>query len=72
MNNLIKHLKEYKGVELQLGEGVIEKIAELGFDPAFGARPLNRVIRDKIETKIADALLTSDDHLIKIGLGDIN
>jgi len=72
LNNLIKHLKENKGIELQLGEGVVEKIAELGFDPAFGARPLNRVIRDKIETKIADALLVSDDTSIKIGLGDIS
>ncbi|WP_046721190.1 ATP-dependent Clp protease ATP-binding subunit [Heyndrickxia coagulans] len=36
-----------------------EKIAELGYDPAFGARPIRRVIQEKIEDRIADFIL---DH----------
>ncbi|MEH7121050.1 ATP-dependent Clp protease ATP-binding subunit [Neobacillus vireti] len=34
-----------------------EKLAELGYHPAFGARPLRRVIQEKLEDKIADFIL---------------
>jgi ATP-dependent Clp protease ATP-binding subunit ClpE len=34
-----------------------EKLAELGYHPAFGARPLRRVIQEQIEDKIADYIL---------------
>jgi ATP-dependent Clp protease ATP-binding subunit ClpE len=38
---------------------VKEKIAELGYHPAFGARPLRRVIQEQLEDQIADLIL---DH----------
>jgi ATP-dependent Clp protease ATP-binding subunit ClpE len=38
---------------------VKEKIAELGYHPAFGARPLRRVIQEQLEDQIADFIL---DH----------
>ncbi|MEH7494797.1 ATP-dependent Clp protease ATP-binding subunit [Neobacillus niacini] len=34
-----------------------EKLAELGYHPSFGARPLRRVIQEQIEDKIADYIL---------------
>jgi ATP-dependent Clp protease ATP-binding subunit ClpE len=34
-----------------------EKLAELGYNPAFGARPLRRVIQEQLEDKIADFIL---------------
>ncbi|WP_160720334.1 ATP-dependent Clp protease ATP-binding subunit [Bacillus sp. USDA818B3_A] len=34
-----------------------EKLAELGYHPAFGARPLRRVIQEQLEDKIADFIL---------------
>ena len=33
-------------------------IAEQGYDPAFGARPLRRVIQDSLEDKLSDAVLS--------------
>ncbi len=71
LDSLIKHLKTRQDVELVIENGVVEKLAEIGFDPAFGARPLGRVIRDKIETKVANELLKSDNKKITITLEDI-
>ena len=71
LNSLVKHLKTKQDIELIIENGVIEKLAEVGFDPAFGARPLTRLIRDKIETKVANELLKSDTKTITITVADI-
>ena len=36
-----------------------ERMAELGYDPEMGARPLKRVIQNEVEDKLSDALLAS-------------
>jgi ATP-dependent Clp protease ATP-binding subunit ClpC len=36
----------------------LEKLAELGYDPEMGARPLKRVIQQKVEDVLSDALLS--------------
>ncbi|WP_432995609.1 ATP-dependent Clp protease ATP-binding subunit [Dactylosporangium sp. CA-233914] len=46
-------------------------IAESGYDPVFGARPLRRFIQREVETRIARALLAStvtEDATIDVGL----
>ncbi|MBH0165217.1 ATP-dependent Clp protease ATP-binding subunit [Fictibacillus sp. 7GRE50] len=40
-----------------------QKLAKLGYHPAFGARPLRRIIQEHIEDKIADVLL--DDESVE-------
>ena len=42
---------------LSLSEGVLDKIAELGFDPVYGARPLKRAIQQWIENPLAQKVL---------------
>lgn len=42
---------------LNLSEGVLDKIAELGFDPVYGARPLKRAIQQWIENPLAQKVL---------------
>ena len=59
MLNKVKKLLEAKGIGLEMDEQGIKKIAELGFDPKFGARPLRRLIQEKIENEIANIILTS-------------
>lgn len=56
LNSLNERLLE-KGISLKLTPELIERVAELGFDPAFGARPMRRVIQDKVESQIAKDLL---------------
>jgi ATP-dependent Clp protease ATP-binding subunit ClpB len=46
-----------KQLYLDFTDNALQKLAELGFDPQFGARPLKRVIQQKIENKLALMLL---------------
>jgi len=42
---------------LQVSEPALQKIAEAGFDPVYGARPLKRAIQQQIENPLAKAIL---------------
>jgi ATP-dependent Clp protease ATP-binding subunit ClpC len=46
------------GVELAVNNCVLENLAEKGFDPANGARPLRRVVRTFLEDPAAEMLLS--------------
>lgn len=46
------------GVSLRYDDRVLEFLAETGFDPDYGARPLRRVLRSQIEDPAAELLLT--------------
>ena len=47
-------------VQLSVSTEVRLWLAENGFDPKFGARPLDRLIQDKIKDPLADAMLFGD------------
>jgi ATP-dependent Clp protease ATP-binding subunit ClpC len=49
-------------VKLTATPEALEKLAELGFDPDMGARPLRRIIQQKVEDPLSDALLSGDFH----------
>ncbi|MDX1304565.1 ATP-dependent chaperone ClpB [Photobacterium sp.] len=53
---LVKRLEE-KDYVLNLQESALELIAEAGFDPVFGARPLKRAIQQYIENPLAQDIL---------------
>ncbi len=57
LDKLKKLLLKEHGVFLEISDEVTKKVAELGYDPSFGARPLEGVIREKIRSKIVDAVL---------------
>ena len=44
-------------MQLQVTDSAIEKLAEAGFDPVYGARPLRRAIQSKVEDPLAEKLL---------------
>lgn len=48
---------ESKGIKLEVSEAVKDFIADLGYDPNFGARPLKRTIQKEIQDKLALELL---------------
>jgi len=56
-NELSKRLKE-QDIELVLTEAAQEKIAEIGYDPEYGARPLRRAIQKHIEDRLSEELLS--------------
>ncbi|PIT98097.1 MAG: ATP-dependent Clp protease ATP-binding subunit ClpC [Candidatus Andersenbacteria bacterium CG10_big_fil_rev_8_21_14_0_10_54_11] len=47
-----------QGITLQVTDEVRNRIAQDGFDPQFGARPLRREIQRRLENKLATALLS--------------
>ena len=44
-------------IHVDVDDAVKEKLVELGYNPAMGARPLRRVIQDKIEDQVAECYL---------------
>ena len=59
VQHLAKRLAERK-MSLKLSEIALDFIAEIGYDPVYGARPLKRAIQKELETQIAKAILRSD------------
>ncbi|HEY9612819.1 AAA family ATPase, partial [Allocoleopsis sp.] len=47
-------------MSLKLSESALDFLAEVGYDPVFGARPLKRAIQRELETQIAKAILRSE------------
>jgi ATP-dependent Clp protease ATP-binding subunit ClpE len=60
INELQESLNE-QNIELCISNEAKEKLAELGYHPAFGARPLRRVIQEQLEDQIADFILEQPD-----------
>ncbi|USK40429.1 AAA family ATPase [Cytobacillus firmus] len=64
LNELQETLNDQE-LELTISQEVKEKFAEDGYHPAFGARPLRRIIQDELEDKIADFIIDNggNSHL---------
>lgn len=60
LQRLNKRLGEGRGIQLVVTKELAEKVAELGYHPEFGARPMNRVVQDRIENKIAMKILKEE------------
>lgn len=48
---------ENKGIYFQITDNAVEELAYLGFDPKFGARPLRRVLQEKVSDIVANYIL---------------
>ncbi|AFZ14190.1 ATP-dependent chaperone ClpB [Crinalium epipsammum PCC 9333] len=59
----IKRLQERlrdRKMSLKLSESALDFLAEVGYDPVYGARPLKRAIQRELETQIAKSILRGD------------
>ncbi|NLY80658.1 MAG: ATP-dependent Clp protease ATP-binding subunit [Lysinibacillus sp.] len=54
--SLTKRLKE-QDIELELTDAALEKIAEEGYDPQYGARPIRRALQKHVEDRLSEELL---------------
>lgn len=59
--------KHQNKVELTISDDATKLLAKLGYSPKFGARPLRRVVEQKLETPIALALM-NDKKLNKVNI----
>ena len=60
LQRLNRRLVHGRGIQFIITKELAEKIAQLGYHPEFGARPMNRVIQDRIENKIAKKILAGE------------
>lgn len=56
LNQLLQNVRN-RNITVEVSEDAKKELAEEGYDPAFGARPLKRVIQDKILDEIAMLLI---------------
>ena len=49
-----------KDMTLEVSVALLDHLADKGWDPVFGARPLRRSIQEAIEDRLSDALLEGD------------
>lgn len=60
VGNLTKRLSE-QGIHITLSDSAQEKIADEGFDPEYGARPLTRAIQKHVEDNLSELILSGQD-----------
>lgn len=60
VKKLVGHLGKEKEVTLKIMPKAIKKLAEIGYDPELGARPIKRVIQEKIENILAKKMLSGE------------
>jgi ATP-dependent Clp protease ATP-binding subunit ClpB len=56
----LKKLVEQSGIQLEFSDYLVDYLAENGFDPQFGARPLKRLIQKELVNKLSKRILAGD------------
>ncbi|HEY9045708.1 MAG TPA: ATP-dependent chaperone ClpB [Ohtaekwangia sp.] len=69
--NLVCKRLEESGIKLEITEAARERIAKLGFDPQFGARPLKRVMQREILNELSKQILAGKVHKDSVILVDL-
>ncbi len=59
VGELAKRLADRK-ITLEVTEGAKNLVSELGYDPSFGARPLKRLVQQKLENALAGKILAGE------------
>jgi ATP-dependent Clp protease ATP-binding subunit ClpB len=59
VRKLEKRMKE-RDISMIMTPAAMDAIADIGFDPVFGARPLKRAIQRELETSVAKGILRGD------------
>jgi len=67
LNGLTKMLKE-KDIQIEYTEDLVEALANKGYDPQFGARPVKRVIQrdilNQLSKEILSSKVTAESHIL--------
>jgi ATP-dependent Clp protease ATP-binding subunit ClpB len=69
----LRHRLESRGLDLAVSDEVLDLLAERGYDPVYGARPLKRVLQKDLADPIATAILEGkygDGDTVKVMLAD--
>ena len=67
----LKKLVAQNGIDLQFSDYALDYLAENGFDPQFGARPLKRLIQKEVVNQLSKRILAGDIDKTKPVLVDV-
>ncbi|HVZ56083.1 MAG TPA: ATP-dependent chaperone ClpB [Chitinophagaceae bacterium] len=67
----LKKLVAQSGIQLEFSEYALEYLADQGFDPQFGARPLKRLIQKEMVNELSKRILAGDIDRTKPVLVDV-
>jgi ATP-dependent Clp protease ATP-binding subunit ClpB len=62
-----------RDIQIHLSEAARDKLADAGFDPVYGARPLKRAIQHQVENPLAQEILQGNfkpGDTIEVGVAD--
>jgi len=71
LNKVRERLLEH-AMTLETTEAAIEWLAENGYSPEFGARPLRRLIQNEVEDRLSDGILSGDFGLANVVRADVD
>jgi ATP-dependent Clp protease ATP-binding subunit ClpB len=72
VEQLVRRVRE-RGIEVELTDRARELLANLGYDPTYGARPLKRVIQKRLVDRLALAMLEgefTDGDSVEVDVAD--
>ena len=70
LNKVRERLLEH-AITLEMSEAAVEWLAENGYNPEFGARPLRRLIQNEVEDRLSDGILSGTFGLASIVRADV-
>lgn len=56
--NGVKKMLQKNNIEINITENAINKLADIGYDPLYGARPLKRVIQREVLNQLSKMILS--------------
>src|SRR5690606_19209052 len=60
LNGIASQLEKNSGIQLQYTEDAIDWLAQLGYDPTFGARPMKRVLQKRVLNELSKKILGNE------------
>ena len=69
----LRKLLDGRDMDITLDDGAVDWLAEAGYDPVYGARPLKRVIQRHLQDPLATMILSgaiADGARIQVGVSD--
>ncbi len=72
--DILKKRLEDNGIHMEAEPEVLDFLAEKGYDPAFGARPLKRVIQQRVMNPLSREILAGNikkDSVIMLSMEDV-
>jgi len=69
----LRKLLDARKIEIELDEAARTWLANQGYDPVYGARPLKRVIQQHLQNRLAERILEgviSDGDRVKVGVAE--